>query len=104
MPQFLVFATDHPPHSMPLRDSVRAEHRAYVLENDDRIMLAGLIADDDGNQCGSVYSFSAANIDEVKAWLAAEPFVKAGVYADIQVVRWSPKLNRLNPVEWAVSK
>lgn len=100
MPQFLVFATDHPPHAMKVRDSVRPEHRTYVLDNDRKITLASAIFDDGGNQCGSIYSFSAESADEVKAWLDAEPFVQAGVYADIQIVRWNPALNRLNKREW----
>lgn len=100
MPQFMVFATDHPPHSMPLRDATREAHRRYVLDNDSRITLAGVMLDDDGNQCGSVYSFSAANAAEVQAWLDAEPFVSSGVYAKIEVVRWHPVLNRLRPAEW----
>ncbi len=100
MPQFIVYATDHPPHSMPLRDAVREVHRAHVLANDSRITLAGVLLDDEGNQCGSVYSFSAANAAEVRAWLDAEPFVKEGVYADIQVARWHPVLNRLRQSEW----
>jgi len=100
MPQFMVFATDHPPHSMPLRDAKREEHRRHVLDNDSKITLAGVMLDDDGNQCGSVYSFSAADMAEVQAWLKAEPYVASGVYADIRVVRWHPVLNRLRPADW----
>ena len=100
MPQFMVFATDHRPHSMPLREATREDHRRYVLDNDSRITLAGVMLDDSGNQCGSVYSFSAANAAEVQAWLDAEPFVKSGVYADIRIARWSPVLNRLRPSDW----
>jgi len=100
MPQFMVFATDHPPHSMPLRDATRDAHRRYVLDNDSRITLAGVMLDDAGNQCGSVYSFSAASAAEVQAWLDAEPFVKAGVYAEIRIARWSPVLNHLRQSDW----
>ena len=56
--------------------------------------------DEGGNQCGSVYSFSAADAAEVQAWLDAEPFVQAGVYADIRIARWSPVLNRLRQSDW----
>ncbi|MBW6495905.1 MAG: YciI family protein [Burkholderiaceae bacterium] len=100
MPQFMVFATDHPPHSMALREARRPEHRAHVLANDSRITLAGVMLDADGNQCGSVYSFSAGSAEEVQAWLDAEPYVRAGVYGDIRIMRWSPVLNRLRPSEW----
>ena len=103
MPHFLVFATDrlpHPPQAMPRREAARPAHRAYVLGRDGPIRLAGAMLDADGNQCGSVYSFEAASVAEVRAWLAAEPFVRAGVYAEVRIVEWSPRLNRLPAAEW----
>lgn len=100
MPHFLVFGLDHPPHSMPLRDASRAAHRAYVLENDDPIRLAGAMVDADNNQCGSVYSFEADSVETVRRWLDQEPFVKEGVYESIKIVQWTPALNRLPAADW----
>jgi hypothetical protein len=100
MPHFLVFGLDHPPHSMAARDAARAEHRAYVMENDSPIRLAGAMIDADDNQCGSIYSFEAESAEQVQEWLAREPFVKGGIYESIRVVQWSPALNRLPAMEW----
>jgi uncharacterized protein YciI len=100
MPHFLIIAIDHEPHSMPLRNEKRSDHRRYVLENDSAIRLAGALTDDQGNQCGSLYSFEAESADAVRAWLEAEPFFRSGVYATVRVVEWNPALNRLPSLEW----
>lgn len=100
MAHFLVFARDPAPHAMALRDALRAGHRGYVLENDSPIRLAGAMRDAQDNQCGSIYSFEAESEDEVRAWLQAEPFVDGGVYERIEIVRWTPALNRLPPADW----
>src|SRR5687768_13433712 len=100
MPQYIVYARDHEPHSMPLRDEHREAHRRYILDNDVRIKLAGFMLDDAGNQCGSIYSFHAASKDEVCAFFAAEPYASAGVYADLQIHRWHPVLVRYDQAEW----
>lgn len=100
MAYFIVVGLDHPPHSMALREAHRAHHRDHVLTNDADIWLAGAVVDDDGNQAGSVYVFEADNADQVRDWLAQEPFVKEGVYRDLHVLRWTPVLNRLPPADW----
>ncbi|HEU0222640.1 MAG TPA: YciI family protein [Paracoccaceae bacterium] len=100
MPHFAAIGFDHPPHSMALRDRLRAEHRRYVLENDARILMAGAMRDAEGNQCGTIYVFAAESPEEVWQWLGSEPFHAGGVYASMQVVAWSPALNRFGPVEW----
>lgn len=102
MPHFLVIGLDHPPHSMALRDASRAEHRAYVMERDDKIRLAGAMVDVDNNQCGSVYSFEAESVEEVRRWLDQEPFVRDGIYETIKIVQWTPALNRLPAADWKV--
>lgn len=100
MPQFLVYMRDHAPHSMPLREEHRPAHRAYVLENDERIRLAGFMLDEDGQQCGSIYSFHASDIAEVRAFVDNEPYVRNSVYAQIDIVRWHPVLIRYDRSEW----
>ena len=100
MPLFVVIGLDHPPNSMALRDAARAEHRAYVLENDAAVRQAGAFLDEAGGQCGSFYLFEADDEQQVRAWLQAEPFVRAGVYAEVIVRRYLPGLSRLAPQDW----
>ena len=101
MPTYAFMGLDHPPHSMALRDQLRAAHRAYVLANDSMIRLAGALCDGAGNQCGSLIIFEASSADQVRQWLAQEPFHRGGVYRDVQVIEWRLALNRFAPAEWA---
>ena len=102
MPLFAVIGLDHPPHAMDRRDAARAAHRAYVVGNDAAIAFVGVMTDNDGNQCGSLYIFEADSEQQVRDWLADEPFVRTGVYADIVVRNFQLGLNRLPPQDWPV--
>lgn len=104
MPLFLFIGHDHPPHAMALRDAVRAEHRAYVLDHDASIRLAGAMVDAQGNQCGTLIAFEATDVGEVRRWVEQEPFHRAGVYARTDIVEWGLALNRFDGLEWAVAR
>ena len=100
MAYFIVLGLDHPPHSMPLREAHRRAHRDYVLGQDAQIRLAGAVTDEAGHQVGSLYIFEAETAEELREWLSREPFVKAGVYRDLHILRWNLALNRLPAVDW----
>ena len=100
MPLFAVIGLDYPPHAMERRDAVRDAHRAYVLGNDEPIAFVGVCLDDDDNQCASLYVFEAESEQQVRDWLAEEPFVREGVYEQIIVRRFMPGLNRLPQQDW----
>jgi uncharacterized protein YciI len=103
MPLFLFIGHDHPPHSMALRDAVRAAHRTYVRDNDKAIRSAGAMLDHQGNQCGTVIAFEASDAAQVWHWVEREPFYRNGVYARTEVVEWHLAINRFDRSEWAVS-
>ena len=100
MKHFAAIGFDHPPHSMKLRNESRPDHRRHVLLNDRDLMMTGAMMDGAGNQCGTIYVFRAETAGDVWNWLRAEPFYKAGVYAAMHVVGWSPALNRFDRIEW----
>jgi uncharacterized protein YciI len=97
MPLYAFIGFDHPPHSMELRDKLRADHRAYVQGNDGGACLAGALYDDAGNQCGTLKIFAAASAEDVWEWYRKEPFYANGVYKDCHVVEWRMALNTLQP-------
>jgi uncharacterized protein YciI len=101
MSVFLFIGHDHPPHSMARRDAVRAEHRAYVLDHDAMIRFAGAMVDGQGNQCGTVIAFEAADAAQVRQWVEDEPFHRHGVYARTEVVEWRLAFNRFDRMDWA---
>jgi len=100
MPLFAAMLFDHPRHAPALRAEHRAPHRAHVRANDAPIRLVGPFLDGDGEQCGSFYLLEAEDEAEVRAWLAAEPYVAAGVYGEMIVRRFDTGMNRLTLQDW----
>lgn len=74
------------PGSAELRQRVRPEHKAYLTQVADRIAFAGpLLADDGHTMVGSLLVIDFDSRDAVMAWLADEPFTRAGLYADVSI-------------------
>ena len=102
MPMFAVLGFDYPPHSMTLRDQVRTEHRAYVKANDQKLRLASVMLDAHGNQKGTILYFEAESVEEVRAWVAAEPFYQHGVYESVHIVEVRTAFNKIALIGWTV--
>jgi uncharacterized protein YciI len=65
---------------------VRPAHKAYLGAVADRIAFAGpLVADDGVAMIGSLLVIDFQSREAVMAWLADEPFTKAGLYAGTEV-------------------
>ena len=74
------------PQRAELRQQVRPEHKAYLAAVADRIAFAGPFTTDDGKtMLGSLLAIDFESRDAAHAWLAAEPFTKAGVYASTSI-------------------
>jgi len=67
------------------RVEVRPEHKAYLAAVADRIAFAGPLLDDTGAMSGSLLVIDFADRTAALAWLAAEPFTRAGVYGSSEV-------------------
>jgi uncharacterized protein YciI len=76
------------PNGSYLRDENRDEHVAYIagLDRDGRIQLAGPIrSESDEHSVGVVIVFTAPGMEEARAVVEADPYVRAGVFASITV-------------------
>jgi uncharacterized protein YciI len=73
------------PGTTALRLQVRPEHKAYLAAVADRIAFAGPLLGDDGAMNGSLLVIDFADRASALAWLQAEPFTRAGVYASREV-------------------
>ncbi|MGE0497695.1 MAG: YciI family protein [Ramlibacter sp.] len=74
------------PGTAELRQRVRPEHKAYLATVADRIAFAGPFTHDDGStMVGSLLAIDFASRDAAHAWLADEPFTRAGLYASTTV-------------------
>ena len=74
------------PDTAALRQRVRPEHKAYLAAVAERIAFAGPLTHDDGvTMIGSLLAIDFASRDAAQAWLADEPFTRAGLYASVEV-------------------
>lgn len=89
---YIIFAQDHP-DSLQKRLSARPAHvaRLQSLLDQGRLVLAGpmpAIDNDDPGPAGFSGSTIIAEFEtlsEARAWAEADPYVVAGVYADLDV-------------------
>ena len=78
------------PDAGELRQRVRPEHKAYLAGVADRIAFAGPFTTDDGQQMlGSLLAIDFESRGAAHAWLAAEPFTCAGLYASSSVLAFA---------------
>jgi len=86
-----------------LRLRVRPEHKAYLAQVAERIAFAGpLVADDGQTMVGSLLVIDFTDRAAALAWLSAEPFTRAGLYAESQVQAfrnlWPQRMGFPDPV------
>ena len=81
-----VFRLLDKPGASALRDAVRPAHKAYLGQVAERIAFAGpLVADDGVAMVGSLLAIDFPSREAAMAWLADEPFTRAGLYAGTEV-------------------
>jgi uncharacterized protein YciI len=74
------------PAAHALRDQVRPAHKAYLAGVAERIAFAGPLTHDDGaTMIGSLLVIDFGSREAANAWLADEPFTRAGLYASTEV-------------------
>jgi uncharacterized protein YciI len=74
------------PGTAELRQRLRPEHKAYLAQVADRMAFAGpFVADDGQTMLGSLLAIDFDSRDAAHAWLAQEPFTRAGLYASTTV-------------------
>ncbi len=74
------------PDGAALRQRVRPDHKAYLAQAAERIAFAGPLTLDDGStMIGSLIAIDFPSREAALAWLDAEPFTRAGLYADVKV-------------------
>ena len=74
------------PGGLPLRLQVRPEHKAYLAAVADRMAFAGPLTTDDGQtMIGSLLAIDFESREAAQAWLASEPFTRAGLYSSASV-------------------
>jgi uncharacterized protein YciI len=82
---FLMICEDQP-DSLDLRMATRSAHLAFIGTLRDQVRLAGPILTDDGERMiGSVFLIEAADLDDVRALNARDPYTRAGLFASVVI-------------------
>ena len=85
MALFHITAMDKP-DSLALRLATREAHLAHARGLGAKLKLAGPLLTDDGeSMIGSIFVIEAADRDELDAIVAADPYVKAGLFAHVDI-------------------
>ena len=99
--QFVVWATDHA-GSLPARLQVRDAHRTRLRQpapHEVTVLLAGPTLDADGTTMnGTLLVVNAASLEAVRAFVADDPYVHAGVYGQVEIRPWRCGLGPLADV------
>jgi len=89
---FVVFGTDKPDHAH-VRDAARPEHRAHLRapgRHPVRVCLGGpTLADGGSAMNGTLLVVEAESIEHVHAFLADDPYIRAGLFATLEVRPWN---------------
>ena len=88
MALFLVLCTDKP-GSRDLRTATRPDHLAYLSQGEVRVKVGGAWLDEaDGGPLGSMLVVEADDIAAARAFAAADPYARAGLFASVEVRPW----------------
>ncbi len=85
---YAIQTQDKPGHG-PLRAELRDAHLAFLDANLDKLLAAGAVIDDDGTGGhGGILIVDPDDRAEAEAFVAGDPFSKAGLFESVTVTRW----------------
>jgi uncharacterized protein len=83
---YVLICKDRPDGGLALRTQTRPAHLAYLESLGAKLRVGGAMLSDDASEPrGSVLIVEAANLDEARAISAADPYAKAGVFAEVEI-------------------
>ena len=94
MPLFVVTGIDKP-DGLETRLANRNAHFAYLQTRPGVVRLGGPFLDDHGAMVGSMLVIEVENIDAARAFVADDPYSKAGLFAETQVRPWRLSIGAL---------
>lgn len=76
------------PGALPVRLENRPAHVAY-LKSGTAVQQAGPLLDPQGEMAGSLIILDVADMAEAQAWVADDPYGKAGLFASVDLIPWN---------------
>jgi len=81
--------TTDKPNSGELRAKIRDTHVQYLTANLQKLLAAGALTADDGTGGhGGILIVDTEDRKEAEAFIAGDPFTKAGLFEKVTVTRW----------------
>ncbi len=80
------------PDSLATRLENRPAHLAFLGEKPEVVKLAGPFLDSVGQPCGSLLVLDCPDEAFARAFLAADPYAKAGLFASVELRPFKPAL------------
>jgi uncharacterized protein YciI len=84
------------PQSLDKRLAVRPVHLEHLNAIGEKLVFAGALLGADGNPEGSLCILQADSLEAATATFMADPFVKEGVFASVEVKPWRLAINHSN--------
>lgn len=85
---FVALGQDRP-GALDLRLATRDAHSAHVVAHTPHIVkLAGPFLDEQGQMVGSMLILSADSLEAAEAFMAADPYVQAGLFETLSITPW----------------
>jgi hypothetical protein len=87
---FVIYGTDKP-GVLAIREATRPKHRVHLQEHKRKVKLhhGGPTLDERGAMNGTLLVVEADNIEEVRAFVSDDPYVKAGIFEEIEIRPWN---------------
>ena len=76
------------PGALQTRLDNRDAHVAY-LKQSGAVAQAGPLLDDAGQMCGSLVILDLPDMDAARAWVAGDPYGKAGLFDSVELIAWN---------------
>lgn len=90
------FVCQDKPGALQLRTDTRPAHIEFLdgLNAEGKLALAGPFLDAEGKANGSFVVVKTETIEEARALSAADPYAKAGLFANVEVRAWNWTYNK----------
>ena len=88
---FVIFGTDKP-GVLAIREETRPKHRVHLRETKRKVKVhhGGPTLGDDGKSMnGTLLVVEADNLEEVRGFVADDPYSKAGIFEKIEIRPWA---------------
>jgi len=85
------------PDALDQRLAARPAHLQHLDSLGQTLRLAGALLDDAGNPSGSLVVIEAETLDAARALINADPFVKEGIFASVEIRPWRLAYDHMSP-------